>query len=324
MCRRKGSFRRSAVGLVCVLGVYLLSSAIIRSQDVSLPLDQSSAAALIPVQVGVAGRAVLTNHSRSSWEISGHSSLSVDDRVLVTYGKQSTSIAKAVRAVLYSQRIRHDAFQYDKNLSLQLLDTQSEDLDEVILGRYSLIIHADSVAVSRRWSQAFSDELLDYSRRFNVSVVHFVSAGGWSGLVETSHFTLVNVSTDGGLSGLCLNSSRDFYYLKSEECFTDYPRNQVWIGIIPAKSARRVEVLLSLKHATPLSLVVRERGITEVVIGTPVDFWMTKLLLLEVIRWYSPLPRRFGRERWVMVDIDDIFVAHEGLKMTRDDVQVQS
>ena len=96
------------------------------------------------------------------------------------------------------------------------------------------------------------------------------------------------------------------------------------------------EVLLSINYQTNGSqyatspVVISDKGkvdgVKKVFIGGPITFWLMKLLLLDVIRdltsHYPVL--KFGRQRWVMVDIDDIFVAPKGRKMTPSDVQVKS
>ena len=95
------------------------------------------------------------------------------------------------------------------------------------------------------------------------------------------------------------------------------------------------EVLLSMNYQTNGSkyatspVVVSDKGkvdgVKKVFIGGPITFWLIKLLLLDVIRdltSHHPV-LRFRRERWVMVDIDDIFVAPKGRKMTPSDVQVK-
>ena len=64
-------------------------------------------------------------------------------------------------------------------------------------------------------------------------------------------------------------------------------------------------------------------GAVVVLIGIDMRFWLTSLLLLDMINTFSkPSLLRFGNERWVMVDIDDIFVAPQGLRMTAEDVEV--
>ena len=64
-------------------------------------------------------------------------------------------------------------------------------------------------------------------------------------------------------------------------------------------------------------------GIRRVFFGPKVEtLWQYKLLFLDAL---SVLSRgSLGRplKRWILVDIDDIFVAHRGFRMKRDDVQV--
>ena len=82
-----------------------------------------------------------------------------------------------------------------------------------------------------------------------------------------------------------------------------------------------------ISHQTsPLALVDRDLapGVVVVLIGMDLRFWLTKLVLMDMIKAYSTTPLlRIGNERWVMVDIDDIFVAPPGLRMTADDVEVR-
>ncbi|CAI8011884.1 Bifunctional heparan sulfate N-deacetylase/N-sulfotransferase 2 [Geodia barretti] len=63
-------------------------------------------------------------------------------------------------------------------------------------------------------------------------------------------------------------------------------------------------------------------GVRKIVMGAPVRFWLSHLMLLESVHQLSDgrLVRE-GRERMVMVDIDDIFLAPEGRRMRVDDVQ---
>ena len=65
-------------------------------------------------------------------------------------------------------------------------------------------------------------------------------------------------------------------------------------------------------------------GVRKIVIGSPLKFWLSHLVLLDAVRVLCEGVTlvRGGRERMVMVDIDDVFLAPEGTRMTPDDVQV--
>ena len=65
-------------------------------------------------------------------------------------------------------------------------------------------------------------------------------------------------------------------------------------------------------------------GVRKILFGTPLRFWLSHLMLLDALHVLCEGVElvRGGRERMVMVDIDDIFLAPEGTRMTKDDVQV--
>ena len=63
-------------------------------------------------------------------------------------------------------------------------------------------------------------------------------------------------------------------------------------------------------------------GVKKILIGIPLKFWLTHLIMLDAIHLLCEGLLRGGRERMVMVDIDDVFVAPLGRKMTADDVKV--
>ena len=111
-------------------------------------------------------------------------------------------------------------------------------------------------------------------------------------------------------------------------------QNPAQLQHVPQPAPTQHEILLELAYTDTTNpdiktvpIAIKEQssdGILKYLIGGPVNFWLLKLLLLDVVRsgMGGREGMRFGRERWVMVDIDDIFVAPEGLKMTGADVRV--
>lgn len=83
----------------------------------------------------------------------------------------------------------------------------------------------------------------------------------------------------------------------------------------------------TLYRTSPIVLVDDDviPGATTILIGMDMRFWLTKLVLLDVIATYAKTPLlRFDNKRYVMVDIDDIFIGPVGLMMTSGDVEVWS
>lgn len=63
-------------------------------------------------------------------------------------------------------------------------------------------------------------------------------------------------------------------------------------------------------------------GIQRVVFGGGLEFWLHRLLFLDAISYLSMGRLSVSLDRYMLVDIDDIFVARKGIRMTADDVTV--
>lgn len=189
--------------------------------------------------------------------------------------------------------------------------------------------------------------LAEHAKAFAVTFINFISTDrllsnstGYNTEFKIGNF-IVWVAADDDLLGINLNRDVEFYYLKTGEILSSLAVNTTYVGVNldhGEESTNDAEIFAEMKFKRrawyrgkeSLPVVVASEwggklaGITQVMIGMPISFWLSKLVLLEVMRVYpgSRNLARFGRERFVMVDVDDIFVAPKGLKMTVDDVEV--
>ena len=327
------TFRKCVLLMLCGSGIYLLFTTALHNtlrfrqvyqqhqEDILLPTSRQQ----LQVVSSVSTKGVEFGHHGD--ERGSPHSVSVSPRVLVLYDKISMAVAKQIQAILQSHRVPHDMHTYD-NPSFDL--TTSDPSTEV--GKYCLVVCAGMYSQLQRYQ--------DYARRFNVTIISFASADASTSKLHAMGVVKVKDVAVSDITGVKLNPSREFYYLKTGEWLTDVRDANRWATFVPADSADypadgHFEVWAIIKYyseeavnvTTPLVLVTgggRVSEVTEVLVGIPVSFWLSKMLLLEAIRTYSSVKvLRFGRERWVMIDIDDIFVAGEGLKMSPDDVQVR-
>lgn len=63
-------------------------------------------------------------------------------------------------------------------------------------------------------------------------------------------------------------------------------------------------------------------GVRRVFFGNGLTFWLHKLLLLDTLSFLSHGKLSISLDRYVLVDVDDIFVGRPGTRMKRDDVEV--
>lgn len=64
-------------------------------------------------------------------------------------------------------------------------------------------------------------------------------------------------------------------------------------------------------------------GIQRIIFGNGFNFWLHKLLFLDSISFLSHGKLSLPLQRYLLIDIDDIFVAERGNRMTTGDVQVR-
>ena len=63
-------------------------------------------------------------------------------------------------------------------------------------------------------------------------------------------------------------------------------------------------------------------GIQRVLFGSGLEFWLHRLLLLDAMSYLSHGKLSTSLQRYIQVDIDDIFVGMKGTRLTSIDVEV--
>ena len=64
-------------------------------------------------------------------------------------------------------------------------------------------------------------------------------------------------------------------------------------------------------------------GIDRVIFGNNFKFWLHRPLFLDALSYLSHGKFSIPLERYILIDIDDIFVGKKGIRMQPDDVQVR-
>ncbi|XP_063013275.1 bifunctional heparan sulfate N-deacetylase/N-sulfotransferase 4-like isoform X3 [Melospiza melodia melodia] len=74
-------------------------------------------------------------------------------------------------------------------------------------------------------------------------------------------------------------------------------------------------------HATVIQDLGLHDGIQRVLFGNNLTFWLHKLIFIDAISFLSGKKLTLSLERYILVDIDDIFVGKEGTRMNVNDVK---
>lgn len=80
------------------------------------------------------------------------------------------------------------------------------------------------------------------------------------------------------------------------------------------------------EYYVPMATVMQDHGmydgISRVMFGAGLKFWLHRLLFLDSLSYLSKGLLSVSLERQVLVDIDDIFVGESGIRMWKEDVHV--
>lgn len=76
-------------------------------------------------------------------------------------------------------------------------------------------------------------------------------------------------------------------------------------------------------HATVVQDLGLHDGIQRVLFGNNLNFWLHKLVFVDAVAFLTGKRLSLPLDRYILVDIDDIFVGKEGTRMKVEDVKVR-
>ena len=111
-------------------------------------------------------------------------------------------------------------------------------------------------------------------------------------------------------------------------CFIRYNPNEVPYEtveyVINRKNRRKRELeIAEIEQATVLLDDGRRDGVKKVFFGGGFPFFLHTLLFMDSLEYLSPVrPTVFALDRYLQIDVDDIFIAKTGIRMKKKDVLV--
>lgn len=81
--------------------------------------------------------------------------------------------------------------------------------------------------------------------------------------------------------------------------------------------------LRAVLHTSVVQDLGLHDGIQRVLFGHGLTFWLHKLVFVDAVAFLTSKRLSLSLDRYVLVDIDDIFVGKEGTRMKAADVEVR-
>ncbi|XP_022242816.1 bifunctional heparan sulfate N-deacetylase/N-sulfotransferase-like isoform X2 [Limulus polyphemus] len=270
----------------------------------------------------------LLNNFHGSSQLNVHASsarLRLDPKVLVIIESQYSLLGKQISEILEASRTRFKIEIAGKNLPV--LTRQDK-------GKFAVVVFEDyeKYLFMNKWNR----ELLDkYCLEYGVGVIGFLRPKE-KPLVHTeihNDFDLA-ISTNLKLYDYHLNPNSSVLRLtRPEETFYgDLPTSD-WTVFHSAHSTYKPIAWARAHNLTgkPASenqlmpTLVEDQGqidgIQRVLFGGGFKFWLHKLLFLDSISFLSHGKLSLPLDRFILIDIDDIFVGQKGVRMKPSDVQ---
>ncbi|XP_048485283.1 bifunctional heparan sulfate N-deacetylase/N-sulfotransferase [Plutella xylostella] len=248
--------------------------------------------------------------------------LRIDAKVLVIVESAYSRLGRDIAELLVANRIRYKLEVAGK--SLPVLTT----LDK---GRYGVIVFESlsKYASMDKWNR----ELLDkYCREYSVGVVGFATPAEETLVgAQLKGFPLF-MHTNLRLKDATLNPASPVLRLSraGETAWGALPGDH-WT-VFRANSSTYEPVAWALMQAeygiterSPLATVIQDHGrldgVQRVLFGSGLQFWLHRLLFLDALSYLSHGQLSLSLERWILVDIDDIFVGERGTRLHVEDVK---
>ncbi|XP_063776282.1 bifunctional heparan sulfate N-deacetylase/N-sulfotransferase 4-like isoform X1 [Pseudophryne corroboree] len=252
-----------------------------------------------------------------------------DLTVLVFVESQYSQLGQDIVAILESSRIHHQIVIAPTKGDIPPLTKDGK-------GKYAIIVYENILKYVAM--DSWNRELLEkYCVEYSVSIIAFHKATENSlPSTKLKGFPLV-LYNNVALKDCFVNSNSPLLHITKAstvekgplpgEDWTVFQYNHstyqpVILSELQTQEQHENSLSRSSHHATIIQDLGLHDGIQRVLFGNNLNFWLHKLIFVDAISFLSGKKLSLSLDRYILVDIDDIFVGKEGTRMNVNDVKV--
>uniref|UniRef100_A0A9L0SLD0 [heparan sulfate]-glucosamine N-sulfotransferase n=1 Tax=Equus caballus TaxID=9796 RepID=A0A9L0SLD0_HORSE len=254
--------------------------------------------------------------------------LKTDPTVLVFVESQYSSLGQDIIMILESSR-----FQYHIEIAPGKGDLPA--LIEKTKGKYVLIIYENILKYVNMdsWNRSLLDK---YCIDYGVGVIGFHRTSEKS--LQSFQLKSFPFSVYGNLAvkDCCINPHSPLLHVtKASKLEKGSLPGTDWTVFQINQSAYQPVIFAKVKtpenlsppiskgafYATVIHDLGLQDGIQRVLFGNNLNFWLHKLIFIDAVSFLSGKRLTLSLDRYILVDIDDIFVGKEGTRMNTNDVK---
>lgn len=192
------------------------------------------------------------------------------------------------------------------------------------IGLYSVILVEDFYEYLKS-SSNLRGNINGYCKKYKVGMIFMVpNVDSESAFLKNNEFLLNNIQPKQYVSNLFINISSTIPYI-TKRCLklgNIHPHTNSWTLF---NNSVYFSSVLSVNSSETLSVVIKDNGfyddIEKVFFGGQMNYWIIQLLFHDTIIYFEPrLKNKFSFERYIQIDIDDIFVGQQGTRIVAEDV----
>ncbi|CAL4073832.1 unnamed protein product, partial [Meganyctiphanes norvegica] len=317
---RNSSWRRLALLLVAVVLIVVLYSVVEKKNHRSVfeTLVRSQPPASV-FRCGNTTHSVPHLHQKSN----GDNMLREDPRVLLFTETQYSRMGKSIAEMLVANRIKYKMEVVGKSLPL---------LTNLSKGKYGAVVfeNFERYLLMDQWNR----ELLDkYLQAYGVGLIGFMPSHEETQVGAKLRSFPLYVHTNMVLENASLNADNPVLRLTraGDTVLGNLPGNH-WTVFTPEHHTYQA-LELAMPSTDHYAKEKKEKlvtavldtgqydGIQRVLFGSSLEFWLHRLLFLDGLSYLSRGRLSLSLDRYILVDIDDIFVGPKGRRMTVSDVE---
>lgn len=256
--------------------------------------------------------------------------LRTDPVVLVFVESQYSALGQDIIMILESSRFQYHIEIASGKGDLPVLIDKSK-------GKYVLIIYENIFKYVNMdsWNRGLLDK---YCGEYGIGIIGFHKSSDNS--LQTFQLKGFSFQIHGnvGVKDCCINPHSPLLRLTKSSKFDKGPlpgndwtvfyiNHSAYQPVVFAKEKAPVDlppsIIKSALHATVIHDLGLHDGIQRVLFGNNLNFWLHKLIFIDAVSFLTGKRLALSLDRYILVDIDDIFVGKEGTRMKAKDVQVK-
>ncbi|CAL8113862.1 unnamed protein product [Orchesella dallaii] len=276
------------------------------------------------------------HHRQRKWvdhSLPSSSRLRIDPKVLLFVENTFSKLGRDIAELLVHNRIKYKVEVSGRALPI-MTNGDKGRFSTIVFENYTKYLHMD------KWNKELIDK---YSREYNVGILGFMPSRDETFVGAQLKNTSLYIDTNVKLKDAYLNPSsgvlrvtragdivRGLLSSEGNDLWTVFSPNHTTFEAVCMAThyhEQEAEYLHSPPSTSnmPLITVIQDKGdedgIRKVLFGAGLKFWLNKLLFLDALSYLSRGRLSISLKRYILIDIDDIFVGEKGTRLKSTDVQ---